>query len=149
MKNNFWLLGVHRNIIADGDDTAGQYDFIEGVAQPGSETPLHIHHQYTETEFVIEGELTIYTDTDVIVLHPGQGYTIPKGRSHVLSATGPLPTKTISIFSPAGFAKVIRAAGIPGLLADGYPNEKMDMDLFIRLSGEIGDVALGPPGSRP
>jgi mannose-6-phosphate isomerase-like protein (cupin superfamily) len=144
MENNFWLLGIHRNIIADGDDTDGQYDFIEGVAQPGSKTPPHIHHQYAETEYVIEGELTIFTDTGTIVLHPGQGYTIPKGKPHALAATGQIPTKTITVFSPPGFAKVIRTAGIPGILTDGLPDKKTDMELFNSLSGEIGDVTLRP-----
>ncbi|MEN0055352.1 MAG: cupin domain-containing protein [Mucilaginibacter sp.] len=142
MENNFWLLGIHRNIIADCNDTNGQYDFIEGVAQPGSKTPPHIHHQYAETEYVIEGELSIITDTGTIVLKPGQGYTIPKGKPHALAATGQIPTKTITVFSPGGFAEVIKTVGIPGMLADGLPDKKTDMELFNALSGAIGDVTL-------
>lgn len=148
MDNKFWLLGIHRNIIADGHTTNGQYDLIEGIASPGIETPPHIHNQYVETELVLEGELTIYTDTETVVLGPGEGYTIPKGTPHCLSATGSGPTKTITVFSPGGFAQVIRTAGIPGEISDGIL-QKTDMELFNKLSCEIGDITLGPPGTRP
>jgi len=29
MENKYWLLGIHRTIIAEGKDTCSQYDFIE------------------------------------------------------------------------------------------------------------------------
>lgn len=60
MREHFWLLGIHRKIIAGSDQTLGQYDLIEAVAMPGTQTPPHIHHNYVETEYVLEGELTIY-----------------------------------------------------------------------------------------
>ncbi len=147
MENTFWLLGIHRKIVADGSDTANQYDLIEGVAFPGTQTPPHIHHDYHETEYVLEGELTIYTNAETIVLRAGQGFTIPKGMPHALAATAKIPTKTMTVFSPAGFAGVIRAAGIKGELGDGPPLLSTDMDLFKSLSTAIGDQTLGPPGS--
>lgn len=149
MNNNFWLLGIHRHIVADGQTTNDQYDLIEGISPCGVETPPHIHNQYVETEYVLEGELTIYTDTETVVLTSGEGFTIPKGKPHCLSATGIGMTKTITVFSPGGFAQVIRTAGIPGEISAGSPVKKTDMELFNRLSGEIGDVTLGPPGTRP
>jgi len=36
MECNFWLLGVHRHIIAAGEETDGLYDIIEGVAKSDS-----------------------------------------------------------------------------------------------------------------
>lgn len=149
MNNNFWLLGIHRKIIEDGNHTQNQYDLIEGVAAPGIQTPPHIHHRYTETEYVLEGELTIYTKTATIVLKPGEAYTIPRGTPHSLSATGDTATKTITVFSPGYFAQVIRRAGIPGDLNLGPPDQPTNMDLFNSLSGEIGDVTLGSPGTHP
>jgi mannose-6-phosphate isomerase-like protein (cupin superfamily) len=149
MEETFWLLGIYRKIIASSDDTSGQYDLIEAVAMPGAQTPPHIHHNYVETEYVLEGELTIYMPGNTVVLIQGEGYTIPKGMAHALAATGKVPTKTITVFAPGGFAEVIKKAGIAGKLTDGIPAPGTNMELFNRLSVAIGDVTLGPPGSRP
>ncbi|WP_051041057.1 cupin domain-containing protein [Fibrisoma limi] len=143
MSNTYWLLGMQREILADGSDTDERYDLIATISQSGRETPPHVHQQYTETEYVLEGELTIYTDTEVIVIGPGQAYTIAKGQPHALSATGKGITKLLTVFSPAGFSKVIRLAG---KRPEDSTRETTDLSLFNQLSSEIGDVTLGPIG---
>lgn len=148
MENQFWLFGIHRKIIADGDQTGLRYDLIEGTSLYGSETPSHIHGLYDELIYILEGELTIYTHKNVVVLHPGEFYFIPMGTPHALSITGNSLTRTLTTFSPAGFAKVIRAVGIPGS-KDAIPTATADMELFGKLSTTIGDITLGPSGSRP
>jgi len=149
MENQYWLLGIHRTIIAEGKDTCGQYDFIEAIGAQGIKTPPHIHNNYSETEYVIEGELKILTDEETITLKAGDGYTIPKGKPHALSFTGSPFTKTLTIFSPAGFAEVIRSSGISGEYSAGLPDAKTDMTLFVTLSEKIGDITLGPAGMPP
>ena len=149
MENEYWLLDIHRTIIAEGKDTCDQYDFIEAIGEQGIKTPPHIHKNYSETEYVIEGELTIFTDEETITLKAGEGYTIPKGKPHALSFTGSPLTRTITIFSPAGFADVIRLSGIPGEYSAGLPNAKTDMKLFVTLSEKIGDLTLGTAGTLP
>jgi quercetin dioxygenase-like cupin family protein len=144
MEKTFWLLGIHRYIIAETTETNGKYDLIEGFMPAGAQTPAHIHHGYTETEYVLDGELTITFDNRTIVLKSGQGFTIPQGAKHALSCTSNSGTKIITVFAPAGFAQVIRQAGIPGTLANGIPDQHTDMELFNRLSVQIGDETILP-----
>lgn len=147
MNSNFWLLGIHRKLIATGTDTDGAYDFIAGHVPPGIKTPPHIHHQYAETEFVVEGELSIVTEQGTIHLKAGEGYTIPKGMPHALLALGDKPAKIITIFAPAGFAEVVKAVGIPGMVEEGTPAATTDMALFNTLSSAIGDETIKRPGA--
>ncbi|GAA4925196.1 cupin domain-containing protein [Mucilaginibacter defluvii] len=147
MDQNFWLLGIHRKIIASGTDTNGTYDLVAGYVPPGIKTPPHIHHQYIETEYVIKGELSIQTPTGTILLQAGEGYTIPKGMPHALIATGDEPAHIITVFAPAGFAEVIRAAGFAGTIQDGAPVKAANMEIFNSLSTALGDETIGPPGS--
>lgn len=148
MENQFWLFGIHRTIIADGGHTDLRYDLVEGTSLYGSETPSHIHGQYDELIYILEGELTIYTHKEVMVLRPCEFYFIPMGTPHALSITGNSLTRTLTTFSPAGFAEVISAVGIPGS-KDAVPTASVNMELFGKLSNAIGDITLGPPGSRP
>jgi len=141
MNNKFWLLNIHRTILAEKKDTNGMYDLVEGVTQSSTATPLHVHTQYIETIYVVEGELTIYMEPNKTVLQPGNSYTIQKGHPHQLKATGNHQTKTLTIFSPSGFANVIRQAGIAGE-ANEHPDTVTDMGLFKKFSEDIGDLTL-------
>jgi len=146
MENTFWLLGMQREILADAGQTNGAYDLIATTSGPGAETPPHIHYDYTETEYVLEGELTIHTNSEVIVLRPGQAYTIRRGVPHALMITGERTTRLLTVFSPGGFSRVVRVAG---KACDDPSREQTDLTLFNELSGQIGDITLGPKGSRP
>jgi quercetin dioxygenase-like cupin family protein len=148
MQNQFWLLGIHRTILEDAEATDLHYDIVEGVSHSGNETPSHIHSEYSEFITVLDGELTIYTDEKTVILKPGEHFYIQKGTPHALSITGNVLSRTLTVFSPSGFGKVIRTVGVPGTV-DKLPETAADMDLFVKLSAEIGDIILGPPGSRP
>jgi hypothetical protein len=66
--------------------------------------------------------------------------------AHVVEA-GPEGCRALLISSPAGFAELITRTGTPAHLATGeieFPNE-----LFMTVTTELGDVILGPPGTRP
>ncbi|QEM03621.1 cupin domain-containing protein [Mucilaginibacter rubeus] len=148
MKQKFWLFGTGVEILSDEKQSGGLYDLIEGTFSPGVETPLHVHNQYSESIYVLEGEFTVYLDEEVIVLKPGETAFIPKGAPHVVAASAPAPSRGITISSPSGFAELIRLTGIPYKPgSDG--SEKTDIELFMAVSERLGDAILGPPGARP
>lgn len=59
---------------------------------------------------------------------------------------GPEGAGALVISSPAGFELIERSATPAHLAA---PDTELDMDLFMKVTTELGDVVLGPPGTTP
>ena len=51
------------------------------------------------------------------------------------------------ISTPAGFAELIARAGTPAHFLT--PDTEPDLELFMAVTTELGDVILGPPGTMP
>jgi quercetin dioxygenase-like cupin family protein len=147
MPQALWLFGTHLSILADEKATATLYDLIEGTFAAGVETPLHLHTKYSELIFVLEGEFTIYTNKEMVILSPGKSYFIPKGTPHMVAASGPEPSKALTIASPSGFARLIRVLGTIEPTSDVM--DPKILEKFMQLSVELGDEILGSPGTRP
>ncbi|WP_440055791.1 cupin domain-containing protein [Pseudoalteromonas sp. T1lg65] len=49
-------------IIAKGSETAGRFSLMESILDPNQGAPLHIHSNEDEAFFVLEGEVSFYTD---------------------------------------------------------------------------------------
>lgn len=147
MKNSFWLFGSHHYVITDPRNVELAYDQVEKRSKPGVRTPPHIHGGYSELVYVIEGQMTVHTKEESFTLNSGQYLFIPKGMPHFLEATQKEGiTRTLQTFAPAGFGLLLTQFGAESP-EDVTPVESIDMDLFERLSGKIGDVTLGSPGS--
>jgi quercetin dioxygenase-like cupin family protein len=140
---SFWLFGSCLTILADHTMTGGQYDLIEGYFSPGTQTPPHRHTRYSEQLYVLEGEFTVWTDVQKIEISTGETFLIPVETPHVVAALNDLPAHGLIIAAPSGFARLIAAVGTQ------HKNDALDMALFDRISAEIGDEILGPPGTLP
>jgi quercetin dioxygenase-like cupin family protein len=145
----YWFFGARLHILAGEQQTESRYDLIEGYFPTGTETPLHLHTKYDELIYVQEGEFTVYTDTGTVVLAPGESLFVSRNTPHVVAATGQLVNRGLTIASPSGLARLIRAVGIPDLAEGIPPGQPNDLGLFIELSAATGDVIQGAPGARP
>ncbi|MEH2353047.1 cupin domain-containing protein [Nostoc sp.] len=143
MAQSLWLFGTRLNIIADRTTTGGQYDLIEGYFPPGTQTPPHRHTRYSEQLYVLEGEFTVWASENKVVLNAGESFLIPAGTPHVVAALSNRPARGLVVAAPSGFARLIAAVGTQD------ETEAPDMALFDRISTEIGDEILGPPGALP
>ncbi|MDQ2800246.1 MAG: D-lyxose/D-mannose family sugar isomerase [Armatimonadota bacterium] len=54
----------------------------------GQECPLHYHKMKKETFFVLQGEARLWADGQIIMLAPGESFTIPPGVQHTFSSMG-------------------------------------------------------------
>ena len=149
MSQSFWLFGTFLTLVTDEKETASHYDIVDGKLQPGVETPLHLHTKYSELIYVLEGEFTVYTDTRIAVMHTGESIFIPKNTPHVVAATGTSSARALTVASPSGFARLIRSVGRPGTFETASEPDPIELEKFLSISEEIGDIILGPPGSRP
>jgi mannose-6-phosphate isomerase-like protein (cupin superfamily) len=133
-------------ILTSGPETEGRHDVTDSVLAPGSATPLHMHTQYEERLWVVSGSLTVWAGPETLTLRSGDFYTIPKHLPHAIKS-GTDGARALNITSPAGFAELIARAGTPVHLAT--PETELDVELFMAVTEELGDVTLGPPGMIP
>ncbi|OYQ62057.1 cupin [Pseudanabaena sp. SR411] len=143
MTQSFWLFGNRLTIVADHTTTGGQYDLIEGYIPSGTLTPLHRHMLYSEQLYVLEGDLTVWAGKNKVVLTPGESFLISPGIPHVVGVLSDKPARALVVAAPSSFARLIAETGTLD------EQEATDMALFERISAEIGDEFLGPPGTLP
>jgi quercetin dioxygenase-like cupin family protein len=136
-------------VLAGHADTGGRYDLVEGWFAPGTQTPPHRHGAYSEQLYVLDGEFTVWAGGSKAVLRPGDSSTIPAGTAHVVAATGDGQGRALVVASPSGFARLITEVGTPDDGGGARPSAPPDMERFLRVSAEIGDELLGPPGALP
>ncbi len=143
MSQSLWLFGSRLTIVADHTTTAGQYDLIEEYSLPGSQTPLHRHTRYSQLLYVLEGEFTVFAGENKVVLSAGDNFLIPVGTPHMVAVFSDKPARGLVVNAPSGPARLITAMG---MLSE---TETLDMALLARISAEMGDETLGPPGTLP
>ena len=142
MTQPLWLFGTRLTILADHTTTDSRYDLIEGYFPPDTLTPLHRHPCYSEQLYVLEGEFTVWAGKNKVVLTAGNSFLISPGIPHVVGVSDK-PARGLVVAAPSAFARLIEATGTVD------QTEPTDMALFERISAEIGDEILGPPGMLP
>ena len=92
---------------------------------------------------------TVWADGHKVVLRHGDSLTVPAGTPHAVAATGDGPARALVVTSLSGFARLITEVGTLDEGAGAPPSAAPDMDLFLRISAELGYAFLGPPGALP
>ena len=138
--------GQRANVLTTAEETDGRFDMIDGHKDPGAMTPLHLHRRYEERFWVASGELAVWAGDTHLVLRSGDYYCVPVGVPHTARA-GDEGCHALTISSPAGFAELVARAGTPIDVADDAA--ELDLERFISVGDEVGDVMLGEPGVLP
>jgi mannose-6-phosphate isomerase-like protein (cupin superfamily) len=147
----YWFYGDLVTVHVSGEESDGRFCVVEFVNPPDEWTPLHVHRDSDQTQYVMEGELTVYLPGRTLVLGPGQCVNTPMGVPHTEHVTSPGPARVLDVNVPAGFDAFIARAGEPaaGLSlppADGPPP---DVERLAAIAAEYRIELLGPPGERP
>lgn len=137
---------LRATILTTGPETEGRHDMSECHQPAGGRTALHLHTRYEERFWVVSGSLTVWAGPDQVTLRSGDFYAIPRDVPHAIEA-GSEGAHALQISSPAGFAELLVRTGTPAHLAS--PDTQLDMELFMAVTTELGDVVLGPPGAVP
>ncbi len=150
MPRSIWFLDTLVRIHSDGEQTGDRSALLESIAPSGHQPPPHVHHHEDETFFVLEGELTVHTPTDAIVVGPGESAFAVRGVPHTFAVTSPGAARFLVTSTPAGFERFVEAFGTPAErdalpVLDGPP----DAERLARVAAEHGIDLLGPPGMLP
>jgi quercetin dioxygenase-like cupin family protein len=143
-----WFLDTLSIVRAGGQTTGNRISVIEQLAPPGHAPPLHKHTREDEWFYVLDGELTFWSDGERSEAGPGSFAFLPMGRPHVFAVSSPKPARFLIGTSPSGFESFVRAvggtAGTMDLPPAGHPMPSPDE--LGRVAAEYGIQILGPPG---
>jgi quercetin dioxygenase-like cupin family protein len=100
------------------DETGARLGMIENVVPPGfGNLPLHVHPDFDEAFYVLEGELTFRVEEDGAVrtfaAGPGDTVSIPRGVGHAFSVTSAGAARFLIVSTAAGIAAFFADAGEP------------------------------------
>ena len=147
-ESSVWYLGCLFTVLADSEETGGQFGLIESLSPKGTEPPRHIHSREDETFYVLEGEITFYIGDQTYKAAPGTFVSAPRGVPHsytfetdvirmlVLVAPGGFE----EFFRPAQFSKPAQALEIPP------PEGPPDVQAIVAALEHHGVEVVGPPG---
>lgn len=111
--STYLVLGDLYTLLAEGKDTGGTYGLIEQTMQPQSMIPPHIHDEFEEAHYVVEGEIEYQLEGQTVVATSGTYLHIPKGQSHAFKNIGSKPAKLLAWLTPAGGEQFFVEVGKP------------------------------------
>ncbi len=112
LNNTYQYAGGTISILLTGEETGGEFSVWEGVQQPGSEPPLHVHHANDETFFVMEGQMRLMVGDRILDAPAGSVVFAPRGVPHTFKIQSP-QARVITLCTPAGFEEFFREMGKP------------------------------------
>jgi quercetin dioxygenase-like cupin family protein len=120
---------------AAGAETGGTLAVYEFVIPPETAgPPLHIHRNWDEAFYVLDGEMTFLIDGRTSTAPAGAFVFIPHGIPHTFWNESAVPARQLTIFTPAGIehyfddvTQVMTAGGEETLEAAIALMEKHDM----------------------
>jgi mannose-6-phosphate isomerase-like protein (cupin superfamily) len=147
----YWFYGDLVTIHVSCKETGGRFCLVEFLQPPDEWTPLHVHRDSDQTQYVLEGELTVYLPGQSFVVGPGECVNTPMNMPHTERVTSAGPARVLDVNAPAGFDEFVAAAGQPAPeLALPTPDRPPpDVERLASLAAEHQIELLGPPGGLP
>lgn len=97
---------------ATAADTGGQMTIVEITEPPGTEAPLHVHHNEDELFWVLDGDVTFQIGETTIEAHSGDWAFGPRHIPHRYTV-GEAGCRMLFILTPAGFEDLVMAMSEP------------------------------------
>lgn len=146
-----WFYGDLVITHVSGAETDGRFCLLEFLQPPGEWTPLHVRRNADLTQYVLEGELTVYLPDASFVLGPGDSVNAPMNVPRTECVTSAGPVRVLDFTVPAGFDAFVAEAGEPAAELELPPSERPapDLERLAALAADHGIDILGPPGRLP
>jgi quercetin dioxygenase-like cupin family protein len=127
---------TYPKVLVHGEQSAGRVGVVESVMPPGAPGPALHRHDFDETFYVLDGELTFQVDGELQTARAGELAFAPGGCAHTFTNRGAGDARFLIVITPAGFEREFarRAARKEGAEPPAWA------------MGELPDVTrLGPP----
>jgi mannose-6-phosphate isomerase-like protein (cupin superfamily) len=134
------ILGGSIGIRVRGEDSAGTIALVEQrvpAGYPGP--PLHVHPDFDELFYVLEGELSMRTGTRTETVGAGGVAFVPRGVPHTFANRSDRVAHSLVIVTPAGHERYFDALIELVNTSGGMPAP----DRLAALNEEYGTVVVG------
>ncbi|MGN6102946.1 MAG: cupin domain-containing protein [Devosia sp.] len=133
--------GPGRDLVfkANGDQTAGRFDYFIVEVAPRGGPPLHVHHLQDETIHVLKGRFKVRIGDDLFHLEPGGFAYLPADVPHAFLNLTDEPAELIVVYVPGGGHRFYAEMG--PLARAATPDRGAIAAVFTR----HGMTLLGPP----
>jgi quercetin dioxygenase-like cupin family protein len=96
-------------VVVGGQHTDGHLGLIEETLSPDFDgPPLHVHPDFDELFFVLEGELTFQVRDGLKTVAAGEWLLAPRGVPHTFANHSDRPARALIAVTPAGFERYFR-----------------------------------------
>ncbi len=138
-------------LLATGEQTGGAFSLAHAIVPPGGGPPPHTHSREDESFYVLHGTVTFYADIGGpgetrTEAGPGAFVHLRRGVKHRFANETGEPARMLIHTAPAGFEKMVVAAGTP--LAPGttepVPTDAGAIGRLLEACAEAG-IALDLP----
>ena len=148
-ESSVWYLGCLFTVLADSQETGGQYGLIESLSPKGTEPPRHVHSREDETFYLLEGEITFYIGDETYKATPGMFVSAPRGVPHSYTFdTGVI--RMLVLVAPGGFEEFFRPpqSSEPAQAMEPPPPSEAPPDIpaMVAALDQHGVEVVGPPG---
>jgi quercetin dioxygenase-like cupin family protein len=145
--NTIAVVGDVYRILADGEDTRGQYAMIDAIVPPGGGPPPHVHRREEEAFFILEGEITFMIEGKRIVATAGMFANVSIGTLHAFKNESDRPARMLITVAPAGLEQMFLQVGTPlepGATTAPRPTEQ-DIHRLLNTAPQFGIEIQAPP----
>jgi quercetin dioxygenase-like cupin family protein len=126
-RKSFSGVGDIYRYVATSEETDGAYFMIHCTVSPGGGPPPHIQTREEEGFFILEGEVTFFTDDGPVVAKKGTLINVPKGAKHNFKNVSDSTAEMLFWFSPTALE------GLFDRMADGeWDPEKFEKDYGVK-----------------
>jgi len=108
------VLGLAMNVKAQADDTGGAFEIMEAVFPQQNGFPMHVHQDFDEALYVLDGEMQMEVEGRTVTIAPGAFGYLPRGVPHAFANRGSAPCRVLLWFAPkyaAGLSAYLDALG--------------------------------------
>jgi mannose-6-phosphate isomerase-like protein (cupin superfamily) len=92
-------------VLLRSEENAGALAIVENRAPTGFPGPPLHRHEFDETFYVLEGELTFQVVDELVTAGPGEVVFAPRGVPHTFANRGDAPARYLIACTPAGFER--------------------------------------------
>ena len=106
--------GVEMKIMMAAAQTGGTCSVLIGELRPGEGPPPHLHREFDEYFFVLEGVVSLTVDGKESTISPGNLAFTPRGAVHSFRNIGPSTASILEWTVPGGNEPYFRAVSAMG-----------------------------------
>ena len=131
---NLSVVGDNYRILVTGEETGGAYAVIDMLVPPGGGPGPHAHAGFSESFFVIDGEIEVKSEVSTYVARRGAFVTIPKGGIvHCFKNKSDQMAHLLCMVAPAGLEGFFMEIGQPVAIGTFLPPPVMDEEAMKKI----------------